>query len=280
MPSPMDIISGKLVSQALTPSSPGRAFTPSSSPSPATRGRMSFGEDPTPPAPQVPDLFGRPTLGPVYQSPDPATPPPPAPPAPPPTGPSQATVNQALLLQGLLGGLEQTGMNPLFNAFGVQGGVSAGPYTYTGGGLPQGPFVGAVQGPSTWGGGQFWQGSSPVFPMSGWNQGQGGWGNTGVGWNPWLYGGSNPHWSQYQAQQQAWGTPWNQAMQTVLGNLAPELQALTPIQALFGSPFAAQQNTPTGWWTPTTGGTGLGVNDPLVNAAINALAQYALNAGV
>jgi hypothetical protein len=233
------------------------------------------------PVPPVPELFDRPQT----VDPQPIQPPAPAPalPAPPP-GPAPSNMNQALMLQNLLGGLEQTGLGPLFGAFGVTGGVSAAP-------PPGQPLSGWSLGhptPTPWGG----FGTPSMDP--------GGLGGTGVGWNPWLFGAENPNWSQHQGPQSAWGTPFSEATSTVFNALSPELQALPAIAALFGAPL---YSIPTGLggnpanmgWAPSwfagnpsyfggggQGGGGspfTGVNDPTVNAAIQALMEYIQGGG-
>ena len=289
MASPMDIIRGSLLSQAQAPASLNQAFRPSIGPSTARRGRPAVDTQPAAATqPDVPNLFGRPTPTQVTQAPDPPTPGVLAPaPAPAPVGPDPSVINQALMLQNLLSGLEQTGMGPLFGAFGVTGGVSANPEPWW---SPTGSGGGAA---APWGGGL-------PHNAGALGQGPGGLGGTGVGWNPWLFGAPNAGWQQHQAAQQAWGTPFNEATQTVLNALSPELQALPAIQTLFGAPLYAQPVQQGAHWIMeapswfagdpahfnTSPGNPLysaspftGVNDPIVNAAIQALMEYIQGGG-
>ena len=303
MPDPLDLITGAYMQQSAQPGS--LPLFPSlggqQAPSPTGGGRQAQTPSPeqgtaqlgpammTPPTPTpevqpLPDIFNRPIQVAAPQAPfQPEPPPPPPPPAP--AAPSPNAINQALALIGILGGLQQTGMNPLFNTFGVEGMVSAPPGAYTGCGQPLLPLAGEYTGghPGNWLGTGYWSGGNLGFGSGKWG-GAGapeygtnyGWGGTGVGFNPWLYGASGEH---PNPGSQPWST-WEQAMQTVLNSLAPSLQALAPVQTLFSSPFATLGSSGApGWWDPAPNYQ-LAVNDPLVNAAITALSQYATTPGV
>ena len=83
---------------------------------------------------------------------------------------------------------------------------------------------------------------------------------------------------------------FGQAMQQVLSSLAPEIQGLAPIQSLFNAPLTtvpySSGGPPTSWYSSAqnpnfSGGLGglTGVNDPTINAAIQALTQYIQGGG-
>ena len=301
MASPMVIIRGSLLSQAHAPASLNQAFRPSIGPSTARRGRPAADTQPAQPSqPDVPNLFGRPTPTQVTQAPDPVVPPPPPPPAPAPVAPGPNVMNQALMLQNLLGNLGQSGMSPLFNALGVTEGVSANPAPWW---SPTSP------GSNPWGQGTGFGGH--LSHVAAGAQGGGHLAGTGVGWNPWLFApevgdpstwATSPwgtpvvpelpfwadpmngamNWVQMQAPQQMWTVPFQEATQTALGNLGAELQALPAIQALFGAPLSGYGGGGPSWYSasaPNTQGGAIenmyaSVNDPMINAAIQALAQY------
>ena len=280
----MDIISGSLLNQAFSPASLNQAFSPTLGPSAAPRGRSPVSSPVTEagaPTPAIPDLFGRPTAGPVFQAPDPVTPPPPPPAPAPPAGPSPNVMNQALMLQNLLGGLGQTGLQPLFGMGGITDPVYGNPSAYGPfGGWGSGYYGGYGQSGNEWG----------TVPGAGTYGSTAGPYGTGIAW------GGVPGHSPYQSQAAtAWGgspgAPGNltytAAMQQVLNSLAPELQGLSPIQSLFNAPLVGGfQGAPqSGLYT---GGSGLGggggwqptgINDPIVNAAIQALTQYIQGGG-
>ena len=297
MASPMDIIRGGLLNQAFAPASLSQAFSPTLGPSAAPRGRSPLSSPVTeagPPATAIPDLFGRPTAGPVTQAPDPIAPPPPPPPPPPPAGPSPGVMNQALMLQNILGGLGSTGLQPLWGLGGQTDPVylqsapfgSSAPFGGWASGLPSsqqgyGQWQPWLQSPGYSGLGPWGTGIQPINPHGGsstWAQGNPYSYQSGQGWQ------LNPGYTSHQM-----------AMQNSLSALAPELQGLAPIQALFNAPILGGSSgggggiysgTTQGVPGPGTGGSGTAAGawhpggvSPMVNAAIQALSQWLMGQG-